>query len=95
MYTVPRMSQSPSLEWSNESDQEEPEARSVEECEQKCQSNSNCLQYSFEESSSKCRVRETPKLGVAKVGTRSGWLIDRMRGFRANMPVCGDAHWPT
>ena len=95
MYTFPRMTTPPTLEWDNESDQEDPEASSMEECQQKCQGRSTCFQYSFEDSSSKCRLREDPRLGVAKSGTRSGWFVDRIRGFRGDMPICHDVHWPS
>ncbi len=95
-YTLPQMTQSPRLEWDSDSDQEEPEATSEDLCQQSCQLNSNCLQYSFEESNSKCRTRETPRLGVAKAGFCSGWLRERMDSFREGMPSCSDeVSWPT
>ena len=95
MYTFPQMTTIPTLDWDNESDQEDPETSSMEECQQKCQERLICFQYSFEDSSRKCRLREDPRLGTSKPGVRSGWLIGRIRGFRADMPVCHDVHWPS
>jgi hypothetical protein len=95
LYTFERMKTSLTEDWDNESDEEHAEASSVEDCQKKCQESSTCFQYSFEDSSGMCRVRESPRLGLAKSGIRSGWIVHRIKGFREDMPICNDVRWPS
>jgi hypothetical protein len=96
LYTLPRMAESPRDDWDNESDREELEVESFEECHRRCEMVERCLQYSYDEGGSMCKTRATPRLGVPKPGLRSGWMVERMESFRDGMPRCSsDVHWPT
>ena len=94
-YIMPRMSENPRSDWDNESDGEETEVHSLEHCQASCQQDLNCRQYSFEEKSGICKTRKDPRLGIAKEGFRSGWVLDRMAEFREGMAPCHDEGWLT
>lgn len=96
IYILPQMARSPRQDWNSDCDQTQSGANSEDACRDACEQDSACLQYSFEESNSRCRTRTTPRLGVQKGGHRSGWLTDRIEAFRDRMPVCDhEVKWPT
>ena len=83
----------PRSAWDNESDQViEVDVPSLEACKATCEARDECRQYSFDKNSV-CSIREDPRLGVAKAGVQSGWLMDRMGEFRDNMAPCGEEGW--
>ena len=94
-YILPRASETHQPDWDNESEGDGKEVDSVQACWESCHQDLKCRQYSFEQSTSLCRTRQDPRLGVSKAGFRSGWLIDRMEEFRDTMAPCGDEGWLT
>jgi hypothetical protein len=77
-------------DWDNLSDNDEGNANatSVDECRAVCERNSTCRQYSYDQSSGRCRTRVNPRLGIATKGVISGWLEDRIAAFANEMPAC-------
>ncbi|CAD0110287.1 unnamed protein product [Aureobasidium uvarum] len=90
-YILPRMS-TDLLDWDNESDREESNIGSFEECRSKCEAASECKQYSYSEDGH-CKTRVDPRLGKATPHMKSGWLPDRMERFKQDMAPCGDESW--
>lgn len=83
----------PKMNWDNDSDQNESELESFEDCRTRCHSDGNCLQYSYRPETKICKLSYAPKLGMEKEGVRSGWILDRMWTLHDNMPACEDEGW--
>jgi hypothetical protein len=81
------------MEWDNDSNQNESELDSFEDCRTKCHTDPKCLQYSFRPESKKCKMSYAPKLGMEGKGVRSGWILDRMWTLHDNMPKCENEGW--
>lgn len=77
-------------DWDNLSDNDEGDANatSVDECRAVCERNSTCRQYSYDQSSGRCRTRVNPRLGISTKGVISGWFDDRVAAFANEMPSC-------
>lgn len=90
-YILPRMITDLD-DWDNESDGDESEEKSFEDCRARCEVTSDCKQYSLS-SDGICRLRVDPRFGKAYLGSRSGWLYDRLLQFERDMPPCGDEGW--
>ncbi|KAF7156372.1 hypothetical protein CNMCM6106_009639 [Aspergillus hiratsukae] len=76
--------------WDNLSGEEEV-TESVIGCRAMCESNHECLQYSYEPG--KCRVSKTVKRGVEKAGAASGWMTDRIDAILKELGSCGTTEW--
>lgn len=90
-YILPNMSAS-RTGWDNDSDSDEGIVSSVDACKAKCEEDSQCRQYSFD-NERRCRTRTDPRLGKAISDIESGWLPDRMVTFDQQMAPCGDEGW--
>jgi len=76
------------MDWDNQSDNDETDAKSIDDCRAACERNSTCTQYSYEQSGGRCKTRINPVLGIAKMGFISGWFEDRIAAFETNMAPC-------
>ncbi|CAD0083778.1 unnamed protein product [Aureobasidium vineae] len=90
-YILPRMS-TVLLDWDNESDGDEGNVGSFEECRSKCEAASDCKQFSYSEDGH-CKTRVDPRLGKATPHMKSGWFPDRIKRFEQVMAPCGDESW--
>ncbi|KAF2774287.1 hypothetical protein EJ03DRAFT_263538 [Teratosphaeria nubilosa] len=63
---------------------ESPEADSIEQCRSKCEADQDCVQYALS-STKKCAMSRNPKWGMSSRGTRSGWIMDRVRSWSERM----------
>ena len=82
------------MDWDNESEKEEINVNSIDECRAACEKQPACKQYSYDQAGV-CRTRVNPRLGESAKGTRSGWMEDRVLAFERDMESCGDEGFDT
>ncbi len=70
-----------------------PDAASYEDCRSKCESDLECVQFSF--SKGKCTTTDSPHWGEMNPDVQSGWFLDRVEKFEANMEPCQGEMWTT
>lgn len=68
-------------------------AASVSECMALCQADSACVQYAFDKAGKQCAVSATPRLGQARNGIDSFWLLARTKRWADALPACGKESW--
>lgn len=82
-------------DWDNLSSRFDPmgiEAGNVEECMGVCVEREHCVQYSFFEG--RCRFSDVPRMGEAKTGVQSRWLLAKVQKWAEGMKRCeGDETW--
>lgn len=93
-YTLPRI-RAPKADWDNECEDDQGTWDNGESCEYKCNSMPECLQFSYNPSTQICKTSTVPRMGQARVGTRSGWFLPRIEKFAADIQPCGNEGWIT
>ncbi|KAH9816035.1 glycosyltransferase family 31 protein, partial [Teratosphaeria destructans] len=63
---------------------ESPDADTIGQCRSKCEADEECVQYALS-STNKCAMSHNPKWGSSSRGTRSGWIMDRVRRWSERM----------
>ena len=75
---------------------------SVQDCRRVCEDDGLCRQYSFRWSEDpdfeggyrpECRTFESPRLGVAREGTQSGWMMTRIEVTTRARGECEAVEW--
>ncbi|XXG97372.1 hypothetical protein Hte_003671 [Hypoxylon texense] len=94
-YLLPRIS-SQHDGWDNLSDVEQSEVHSFDECRRTCESQPDCLQFSFLGES--CKTSTAIRLGHEGFGdtaqVKSGWVVDRIKDYTERMDAsCGNKDW--
>lgn len=94
-YVMPQMT-TPRSDWDNLSDDDaEDNIGSFEKCRAACEAKDDCKQYSYD-ADGHCRLRVNPRLGTAREGIMSGWIMERVTVFEQNMTPCEDkGAWST
>ncbi|KAI5264014.1 hypothetical protein E4T47_08874 [Aureobasidium subglaciale] len=90
-YIMPRMSADVE-DWDNESDGEETNVASFDDCKKLCMAAAECRQFSYGQEGH-CKTRIDPRLGKATPDVKSGWLQDRIAKFEHEMASCEDQGW--
>ncbi|EAW07576.1 uncharacterized protein ACLA_022900 [Aspergillus clavatus NRRL 1] len=81
-------------DWDNLSgDGDGESAESVEDCENKCVGDAECLQYSYKEGH--CHISRRMKRGAEKSGMTSGWMMERINGTVERQGDCEEIGWIT
>lgn len=60
-------------------------------CQEICQGNSTCLQYSFHNGT--CKTCDKAKLGKTSPGIQSGWMLDKIRERIIEQNKCTEGEW--
>ena len=81
-------SQPTRLNWDNLSDEEQPLAKTFEDCREVCEQQKTCVQYSFRDGT--CLTGARPRLGSARPAgnSASGWLTNRIRDKMDQYGLC-------
>ncbi|KAI1767051.1 glycosyltransferase family 31 protein [Hypoxylon sp. FL1150] len=94
-YLLPRIS-SKHDGWDNLSDLDQGEVHSFADCRATCESQPDCLQFSFLGGS--CKTSTAIRLGHKGYGVteqaKSGWIVDRIKDYTEKMDAsCGGKDW--
>jgi hypothetical protein len=65
---------------------EQPFAKTFEDCRLICETEKSCVQFAFRED--KCYTSHNPRLGNALGDTTSGWIPSRIRDMTQKKGLC-------
>ncbi|KAJ6111998.1 hypothetical protein N7523_008059 [Penicillium sp. IBT 18751x] len=86
-FIYPEIAVSPSrLSWDNLSGEEQPFAKSFEDCHEICDAQTTCVQFTFRENT--CFTSSNPRLGSPHRNAASGWLTGRIRTMMDQKGLC-------
>ncbi|KAL2871646.1 uncharacterized protein BJX67DRAFT_389174 [Aspergillus lucknowensis] len=88
----PKMTEEPAMDWDNESPEDMAVVKSVEECWAICQGERYCLQYVLRDNGV-CAISRDVRLGEARQGFESGWMLDRIDHTAELLGGCREATW--
>ncbi|KAL3472252.1 hypothetical protein BJX99DRAFT_8700 [Aspergillus californicus] len=90
--TRPRLSAGLTANWDNELGEEKRYVKNAEECRDVCDKDENCLQY-VHRKDGVCLIARDVRLGEAKDGYTSGWMLERIDKVAKAMGSCPHPEW--
>ncbi|KAJ5306341.1 hypothetical protein N7508_005356 [Penicillium antarcticum] len=77
------------LNWDNAANEDQPFAKTFEDCREVCEVSKACMQFSFRDQ--KCFTASRPRLGnsaAVSADSTSGWIVPRIKGLMEKTGYC-------
>lgn len=88
----PKMRDGPVRDWDCEASEEKGYVRNVRECRSMCMQDVHCLQY-VRRGDGMCAFGRDARVGEARGGAESGWVLDRIDATAKMMGECPGPEW--